>query len=173
MKKRSLPAKSKKEQVKRQRDPLPWRYCLLTLVCGLILVGGFFYAARQHFSAMDLGMKNAKLRQQKDEFHSEQRRLNLAREISLSPAEIKKAAKKIGFQEFAPTAIEVVSRKIESVNPLAEKKSDDKPKQAFVQNAAVKEVKAKSEKETKEDKPKAQSSSTSGGGDIRPRIAKK
>ena len=173
MKKRNAPAKPAKEQVKRQRDPLPWRYCFFTLVCGLILVVGFFYAARQHFSAIEYGMKNANLRQQKEDLQAEQRRLYLSREIALSPAEIKKAAKKIGLQDFAPGSIEVVSRKVENINPLADRKADEKPKAAFLERTAqVREMKPKSEKENKEDKPKAQIAAT-GGGDIRPRIAKK
>ncbi len=174
MKKRNLPQNSKSERVKRQRDPLPWRYCFLTLVCGLILVGGFFYAARQHFSAIDYGIKNAKLRQQKEDLQSEQRRLQLNREISQSPNEIKKAAKKIGFREFTSSSIETVSRKIESINPLAGKKSAEKPKQAVAVKAAEpKEEKPKVEKAAKmekENKPKEQSPSS---GDLRPRVAKK
>ena len=123
MKKRNIPQKSNKEKVRRERDPLPWRYCFLTLVCGLILVGGFFYAARQHFSAMDYGIKNAKLRQQKEDLESEKRRLHLTREISLTPNEIKKAAKKIGLQEFTSSSIEYVSQKVAGVSPAAPKET--------------------------------------------------
>ena len=71
----------------------------LVFLCVLMLVSGFFFAARQHFSSMDFGMKNSRLRRQVDELEAEKRRLLLAREISLSPAEIKKAAKKAGLIE--------------------------------------------------------------------------
>lgn len=182
MKRRNLPPSTKNERIKRQRDPLPWRYCILTLVCGLILVGGFFFAARQHFSAIDYSIKNSKLRQQKETLESEQRRLYLNREISLTPAEIKKAAKKIGFQEFASSSIEVVSRKAQSLKPLAEKKLSEKLKPlTSAKSADVKEEKAKTEKPLKseknakatkaekENKPKAHNTSS---GDIRPRVAK-
>lgn len=170
-----MPPSTKNEKVKRQRDPLPWRYCLLTLVCGLFLVGGFFYAARQHFSAVEYGIKNAKLRQQKEDLESEQRRLFLAREVSLSPAEIKKAAKKIGLQEFTANSIQYVSSKVQSINPLADKKSAAPSKQEVsAKNSeakpTVKEEKPKSErKENKDEKPKSQTASS---GDIRQRIAK-
>jgi hypothetical protein len=103
MKRRNISPNSNKSPVKRERDPLPWRYCILTLVCGLILVGGFFYAARQHFSAIDYSIKNAKLRQQKEKLESEQRQLHLVREIALAPVQIKKAAKKIGCRILRPT----------------------------------------------------------------------
>ncbi|MGI8494844.1 MAG: hypothetical protein ACR2L1_05975 [Pyrinomonadaceae bacterium] len=179
MRKRNLPPSSRNEKVKRQRDPLPWRYCILTLVCGLLLVAGFFFAAQQHFTAMGFGIKNAKLRQQKEELLSEQRRLYLSREISLAPAEIKKAAKKIGLQEFTASSIQYVSSKVEKINPLAEKKSADKPQIAVQpKNADAKEVKSKTEKtaaETKTDKSKDEKSkaTVASGGDIRPRTAKK
>ncbi len=73
----------------------------------MILVVGFFFAARQHFSSIDFGIKNSKLRKQIDELESDKRRLILAKEIALSPAEIKKAAKKIGLTEMTASNIEV------------------------------------------------------------------
>lgn len=176
MKKRKMPPSTRNEKVKRQRDPLPWRYCLLTLVCGLILVGGFFYAARQHFSAMEFGIKNARLRDQKSDLESEQRRLYLSREVSLSPVEIKKAAKKIGLQEFTASSIQFVKSKVESINPLADKNSDAQPKQAVslktseTKTDVKKEEKSKSEKkDVKNEKNKLQ---TATSGDIRQRVAK-
>src|SRR5258706_183809 len=129
MKKRNLTSEKKTERVNRERDPIPWRYCLLTLVCGLLLVAGFFWAARQHFSAMDLGIKNAELRQQRESLEAEARRLYLSKEISLSPAEIKKAAKKIGLQDFTAQSIEVISPKKEI---KSETNLNETPKQASV-----------------------------------------
>ena len=81
------------------RQPRRWPTRTLILVCGLTPVSGFFLAGRQHFSSMDYGMKNSRLRKQIDDLQAEKRRLLLAREISLSPAEIKKAAKKVGFTD--------------------------------------------------------------------------
>lgn len=62
--------------------------------CVTVLACGFFFAARQHFSTLDFGMKNSHLRKQIDDLESQKRRLLLAREVSLSPAELKKAALK-------------------------------------------------------------------------------
>ena len=75
---------------------------LLMFVCIAMLATGFFLAARQHFSSMDFGMKNSRLRKQVDQLEAEKRRLMLAKEISLSPTEIKKAAKKAGMLEPLP-----------------------------------------------------------------------
>jgi len=74
-----------------------WLNLATILVCGLLLVSGFFFAARQHFSSMDFGIKNSRLRHQIEQLEAEKRRLILAREVSLSPGEIRKAAKKTGI----------------------------------------------------------------------------
>jgi len=84
---------------------------MLTMVCGLILVLGFFAAARQHFSSIDYGIQNAKLRKELDSLKSQKRRLKLTREVSLSPGEIKKAAMQYGLREMTARNIEVVKRK--------------------------------------------------------------
>ena len=146
-----------KDRIKRDRDPIPWRYCFLTLVCGLILVVGFFFAARQHFSSMDFGIKNSKLRKQKDELESAQRHLLLTREIALSPGEIKKAAKKIGLSEMTAANIEVFrAGNIEKQEtPKAEKISDKKTVNAFLTTVAANDNKKdekQSQKETKTEK---------------------
>lgn len=70
---------------------------LMIAMCMLLFVAGLFFAGRQHFSSMDYGMKNSRLRKQIDELEAEKRRLLLAREVSMSPAEIKKAAKRVGL----------------------------------------------------------------------------
>ena len=82
-----------------------WRVILIVGVCSALFAAGFFVAGRQHFASMDYGMKNSRLRKQIEELESQKRRLILAREISLSPNEIKKAAKKAGlFQTPEPLA---------------------------------------------------------------------
>jgi hypothetical protein len=93
--------KSFRTRAKRERDPLPWRYGLLTIGCGLLLGAGFFLAARMHFSAMDYGMHNAKLRRLKENLEAEQRKLVVAKETAMSPSEINKAARRIGLQEMS------------------------------------------------------------------------
>jgi len=76
---------------------MPLKYSLLIVMCGSILVVGFFFAARQHFASIDYGIKNSKLRKQLDELQAEKRRLLLAKEVSLSPAQIQKAAQRLGL----------------------------------------------------------------------------
>ncbi|MGI8495175.1 MAG: hypothetical protein ACR2L1_07670 [Pyrinomonadaceae bacterium] len=112
---------------------LPLRYRLLMLVCGLLLIAGFFFAARQHFSLMDFNMKNSRLRKVSEELESDKRRLLLAKEIALSPFEIKKAAQKIGFTQTTPSNAEVSRPPVTSEKP--EKSEPAKIKQAIVNKA--------------------------------------
>jgi hypothetical protein len=65
--------------------------------CALILLSGFFFAGRQHFASMDYGIRNSKLRKQIEDLQAEKRRLLFAKEVSLSPNEIRKAARKAGL----------------------------------------------------------------------------
>lgn len=90
---------SKTEQGSGRGGAKRWATYAIVFTCSLIMASGFFFAARQHFSSMDYGMKNSRLRKQIDELEAEKRRLILAREVSLSPAEIKKAAKRAGMLE--------------------------------------------------------------------------
>jgi predicted nucleic acid-binding protein len=77
------------------------KYLLLAAVCGVIFVASLFFAARQHFSSIEYSIKNAKLRKQIEELEYNKRSLQLTREISLSPAEIKKSAKKLGLIDIS------------------------------------------------------------------------
>lgn len=78
---------------------ISWLYVFVTIICVAFLAVGFFFAARQHFTAMDLGIKNSKLRKQVEDMDGEKRRLLLSREIVRSPSEIKRIAAKNGLRE--------------------------------------------------------------------------
>lgn len=160
------------KNTKREQNPIPWKYCLLTLVCGLFLVTGFFFAARQHFSSIDYSIKNSKLKKQIEELESDKRRLVLAKEIALSPGEIKRAAKKIGLQEMTASNIAVFPVAVtQQVKSLAEKVNFVKPKQEILSkpeetkeavkkdekkpaNTVVKEEKKTPNASEKQEKPK-------------------
>ncbi len=87
--------------------------------CGLILISGFFFAARQHFSSMEYGIKNSRLRKQADDLRAEKQRLLYTREVAISPNEIKKAAKKAGMYDSQPQTAPVVE--------MASVKRENKP----------------------------------------------
>ncbi len=121
---------NRKPTIRREREPLSWKYILLTSFCGLILVVGFFGAARQHFASINYGIENSKLKKQIEELKSDQGRIKLAREIALSPAEIKKSAKKLGFVEMTASNIqsfhaETVSGEKANVNKASINKASE------------------------------------------------
>jgi hypothetical protein len=87
---------------------LPLSYYVVIAICGCIIAAGFLFAARQHFVSMDLGMKNSKLRKQLEDLESESRRLTLAREIALSPMEMTRTARGLGFVAAGETVMQPV-----------------------------------------------------------------
>lgn len=105
MRKRNTPIAHPTNISSRDIGPLPWSYFVVIAICGCVLAAGFFLAARQHFTSMEFGMKNSQLRKQLEDLESENRRLLLAREISLSPAEITRTARNLGFHEVNGGAV--------------------------------------------------------------------
>ena len=115
-----------------------WQYYAVATLCCAVLVAGFFFAARQHFSSMEYGLQNSKLRRAIDDLQAEKRRLLLNREIAISPIELRKAVKRIGFMD-TPSAQSVAIR---AQNPAAQrsvfkaveetKNSADKPSNKVV-----------------------------------------
>lgn len=71
---------------------------------------GFFFIAVQHFVSVDLGFKNSTMRKQIEDLEAEKRRLLLAKEVSLSPAEVTRTASKLGFREADPVITTVADR---------------------------------------------------------------
>jgi len=142
VKRQSLPKKKSNDKINREKDPIPWRYCLMTLVCGVFLVGGFFFAARSHFASIDFGIRNSTLKKQLEDLESEKRRLTFLKEIAISPAEIKKAAKKLGLTEMtANNFANVAATEISAVEkPEAVKKSAEKSKQLLEKTVLTKPV---------------------------------
>ena len=100
-----------------QARELPWTFLLLVIVCACVVATGFFFAARQHFTAMDYGIKNSTLRDQLQNLETEKRRLLLAREVALSPLSIRKAAATIGLRQRSETAALQVVAKSQSTSP--------------------------------------------------------
>ena len=100
-------------------NPMQWRLIFLTIICAAIVAAGFFYAARQHFSTMEFGLKNSKLRKQIEDLEAERRRLILSKEVSLSPLEITRNAQSLGFQEQTPAPPTAEMVKVEKPEPTA------------------------------------------------------
>jgi hypothetical protein len=95
--------------IRRPQRPQPssWHYYTVAVICCVVLVAGFLFAARQHFSSMEYGLQNSRLRRDLDELQSEKRRLLLSREMTISPTELRKAIRRIGYID-APAQVEAV-----------------------------------------------------------------
>ena len=117
---------------------LSWSFMLLVIVCACVVAAGFFFAARQHFTSMDYGIKNSKLREQLQNLETEKRRLLLAREVALSPLAIRKAANSIGIRQSPQmAAVQASVVKTEAGTPTLTKISASK---SATNNAVVKTV---------------------------------
>lgn len=127
----------------------------LILISSLMLATGFFFAATQHFSSMDYGMKNSRLRKQVDQLEAEKRRLMLAKEVSMSPVEIKKAAKKAGLLDPAPSVVQQAEPTLAKSVPVETKNDQPLVVKTAAVSSATKQVTtaiARSEKTTRESK---------------------
>jgi len=123
MKKGSNPRLASPSAYTAERNTSTLLYVLLTIACAAFLATGFFFAARQHFAAMDLGMKNSTLRKQIEEMEGQKRQLVLAREIVRSPAEMKRIASNKGFRQLEAGVMAVAASTTPSASPLIERTS--------------------------------------------------
>lgn len=108
---RRLPAHQLKNYaIHRERDWPALRSLALLLCCGLILAGGFVFAARQHFAAVSYGYKTENLRREQEQLLDEQRRLLLEREQLVAPARLESAARDIGLQPVQAAQLDTAKR---------------------------------------------------------------
>ncbi len=154
MKRNYQPKKMSRDNVRRESEPLSWKYFLVTIASGAVLVGGFFVAARTHFASINYCIKNSELKKQLGELEAEKRRLILSKEIALAPAEIKKAARKLGLVEISAMNIETFgapqTRTDADTRPLVIKTVDTKPVEKPRAVVAAESQERKAEKSVKQ-----------------------
>ena len=97
-----LPADYRNSRIHREHDFSALSRLALLLCLGLALTGGFLFAARQHFAAIDYGYKSEELRREQQRLLAEQRQLLLAKEEASSPVALEPAARRLGLQPIAP-----------------------------------------------------------------------
>ena len=70
-----------------------WKLYFAMFSVTVVIVAGFFFSGRQQFSLWDYSIRNSRLRKQISELETEKRRLMLAREVALSPNELRKGVR--------------------------------------------------------------------------------
>jgi cell division protein FtsL len=93
-----LPLRQLNTRVHRELDLRELSRLLMLLGCGFLLAGGFVFAARQHFAAVQFGYQSESLRHEQQQLLAEQQRLLLEKEQVSSPARLESAALQLGLK---------------------------------------------------------------------------
>jgi cell division protein FtsL len=100
-----FPEYQQNTRVRRTRDVNALSRLALLLFCGLILAGGFVFAAKQHFAAVQFGYENETLRDERKRLLEENKRLELERERAIAPDKLAPAARRLGLKPARPGQI--------------------------------------------------------------------
>lgn len=92
-------------KVRRARDVTALSRLALLLFSGLILAGGFVFAAKQHFAAVQIGYQSEDLRAERKKLTEEIERLKLERERAIAPDKLEPAARRLGLKPATPGQI--------------------------------------------------------------------
>jgi cell division protein FtsL len=101
-----VPSKQRNSRINHDRDPRALSRLALLLFCGLVLAGGFVFAARQHFIAVQYGYQSEGLRRERDRLLQEQQHLMLEKEEAFAPARLESEARELGLRPVAAIQLE-------------------------------------------------------------------
>lgn len=116
---RRVPSKQRNTKIHHDRDPRAFSRLALLLVCGLFLAGGFVFAARQHFAAVQFGYQSEGLRREREKLLHEQQQLMLMREQAFAPARLESVARHFGLKPLAAGQLETQKSVKQSQLPIA------------------------------------------------------
>src|SRR6185436_18950154 len=85
-------------KVRRSRDTRALSRLALLLFCGAVLAGGFVFAAKQHFAAVQSGYQSESLRNERKKLIEDNQRLALEKEKVSAPSKLEPAARNLGLQ---------------------------------------------------------------------------
>jgi len=94
---REFPSRQR-SSIRRERDVRALSHLALLLCCALVLAGGFVFAAREHFAAVQYGYESENLRRERDRLLEEQQRLLLEKEQASVPGRLESAARQLGLR---------------------------------------------------------------------------
>jgi len=101
-----IPLKQRNSRINHDRDPGALSRLGLLLFCGLVLAGGFVFAARQHFAAVQYGYQSEELRRERERLIQEQQHLMLQKEQAFAPARLESEARELGLRPVAANQLE-------------------------------------------------------------------
>ena len=93
-----FPEHQQNAKVRRARDTNALSRLALLLFCALVLAGGFVFAAKQHFAAVQYGYENETLRSEHKRLLEENQRLALEKERATAPDKLEPAARRLGLR---------------------------------------------------------------------------
>jgi len=102
---RRIPSKQRNSQIHRDRDVRALSRLALLFVCGLVLAGGFVFAAEQHFAALDYGYKSEGLRRERERLLEEKQHLMLTKEQAFAPARLAIQARELGLKPLVASQV--------------------------------------------------------------------
>jgi hypothetical protein len=100
-----FPEYQQNAQIRRSRDTTALSRLALLLFCGSVLAGGFLFAAKQHFAAVQYGYQTENLRREQRELLEERQILSLEKERVSAPARLAPAARQLGLKPATPEQI--------------------------------------------------------------------
>jgi hypothetical protein len=111
-----VPLQQRNSQIHRDRDMRALSRLALLLICGLVLAGGFVFAAQQHFAAIDYGYKSEGLRRERERLLEEKQHLMLKKEQAFAPARLAIQARELGLKPLL--ASQVGTQRVSSPSQL-------------------------------------------------------
>lgn len=108
-----VPSKQRNSLIHHDRDMRALYRLAVLLGCGLVLAGGFVFAARQHFAAVQYGYQSENLRREREKLVQEQQHLMLLREQAFAPARLESQARELGLKPLlaAQLGVEKASKR--------------------------------------------------------------
>ena len=93
------PEQQRNARIRRARDVSALSRLALLLFCGLVLAGGFVFAAKQHFAAVQYGYKNEELRRERTKLQQQNQLLSLEKEKVSSPPRLEPAEREFALNQ--------------------------------------------------------------------------
>jgi hypothetical protein len=116
---RRVPSKQRNSKIHRDRDVRALSRLALLLFCGLVLAGGFVFAAQQHFAAVDYGYRSEELRRERARLLEEKQQLMLKKEQAFAPARLATQARELGLKPLLASQVGIQKASRRSQLPLA------------------------------------------------------